>query len=197
MSSCGIQTVDSYYGLLLADQNELKVLVELLTVNETYFLREPEHLNLMVDTLIPELLARRRCGPVRILSAGCSTGEEAYSVAILLRDRYGEESERMFSIVGVDIDSNTIAVARSGLYGKPSFRGMDQGMMGRHFDPLGLSEYRINAAIRRQVRFEVLNLLGNFNTIGIGLVDIVLYRNVSIYFPGMRRRRYLQPWPPC
>lgn len=182
MSSCGIQTVDSYYGLLLADQNELKVLVELLTVNETYFLREPEHLNLMVDTLIPELLARRRCGPVRILSAGCSTGEEAYSVAILLRDRYGEESERMFSIVGVDIDSNTIAVARSGLYGKPSFRGMDQGMMGRHFDPLGLSEYRINAAIRRQVRFEVLNLLGNFNTIGIGLVDIVLYRNVSIYF---------------
>jgi len=152
MSSCGIQTVDSYYGLLLADQNELKVLVELLTVNETYFLREPEHLNLMVDTLIPELLARRRCGPVRILSAGCSTGEEAYSVAILLRDRYGEESERMFSIVGVDIDSNTIAVARSGLYGKPSFRGMDQGMMGRHFEPLGLSEYRINAAIRRQVR---------------------------------------------
>ncbi len=183
MASRGIQTADSYYGLLLADQNELKVLVELLTVNETYFLREPEHLTLMVDTLIPELLSRRRCGPIRILSAGCSTGEEAYSVAMLLRDRYGEESERLFSITGVDIDSNTIATARSGLYGKPSFRGMDKGMMGRHFEPTGLAEFLVNAAIRRQVRFEVLNLLGNFNAIGIGCVDIILYRNVSIYFP--------------
>lgn len=183
MALHNIPEPESYYGLLLADQNELKVLVELLTVNETYFLREPEHLNLMVNTLIPEFLARRRCGPLRILSAGCSTGEEAYSVAMLLRDRYGEESSRMFSITGVDIDSNTIAVARSGLYGKPSFRGMDSGMMGRHFEPVASSEYLVNAAVRRQVRFEVLNLMGNFNTIGIGFVDIVLYRNVSIYFP--------------
>lgn len=189
MASRGIQTADSYYGLLLADQDELKLLVELLTVNETYFLREPEHLNLMVDRLVPELLDRRRCGPVRILSAGCSTGEEAYSVAMLLRDRYGEESGRLFSIVGVDIDTNTIAAARSGVYGKPSFRGMDEAMMARHFEPMGASEYRIHSTIRRQVRFEVLNLLGNFNAIGIGCVDIILYRNVSIYFsPDVQKK---------
>lgn len=183
MASRDIQTADSYYGLLLADQDELKVLVELLTVNETYFLREPEHLGLLVEVLIPELLDRRRCGPVRILSAGCSTGEEAYSVAMLLRDRYGEESERLFSIVGVDIDSNTIAAARAGVYGKPSFRGMDEAMTARYFEPSGAMEYRIHPAIKRQVRFEVLNLLGNFNAIGIGFVDCILYRNVSIYFP--------------
>lgn len=172
-----------YYGLLLQEQDELKALVELLTVNETYFMREPEHLNLLVDTLIPELRARQYGGPVRILSAGCSTGEEAYSVAMLLRDRYGEASERLFSITGVDIDSGVIAQARAGVYGKPSFRAMDAAMLHRHFEPAGPSEYRILPAVKRQVRFEVLNLLGNFFSIGIGLVDVILYRNVSIYFP--------------
>ncbi|MFA7403217.1 MAG: CheR family methyltransferase [Pelobacteraceae bacterium] len=188
MAARGILEHDAYFTLLLSDREELLRLTELLTVNETYFFREPDHLNLMVDKLIPELLAARTKRPVKILSAGCSTGEEPYSIAIMLQEKFGAESQRLFAITGVDIDSTVIATAKLGVYGKGSFRGMNQTMLERYFHQHEPGKFRVSDAIRKQVEFEVVNLLGTSYPQRMQLPDIILYRNVSIYFPGQVQR---------
>lgn len=188
MTALGINLPESYYSLLTQDQGELLTLTELLTVNETYFFREPEHLTLMVDTLLPGIMSAGKKKPVRILSAGCSTGEEPYSIAIMLRERYGAESENLFAITGVDIDSTVIAKAKQGIYGKSSFRGMDKNLYERYFKPLDTGRFQVNDAVRSQVAFEVANLLGPSYPQRMQLPDIILYRNVSIYFPGQIQR---------
>lgn len=178
----GAASPEGYHAILIRERDELNSLIELLTVNETYFFRESQYLKLVTDTLAPELLAARRVGMVRILSAGCSTGEEPYSIAMLLRERFGSECESLLRITGVDIDSKAIATARKGIYGKSSFRGIDPAMQERYFIPEAGGSYRICDAVRRQVDFEVVNLLDTGNSLGMLLPDIILYRNVSIYF---------------
>jgi chemotaxis protein methyltransferase CheR len=176
----GSASAGAYLAALRDDPGELDRLVELLTVNETYFLREPGHLGLLVDKLVPERRAARQ-GPVRILCAGCSTGEEPYSVAMLLQDRTGLAD---LAITGVDIDATAIARARQASYGRHSFRGMDPAFQARHFEPAGPQELRVKQAVRDQVAFAELNLLAPGYPPGLGQQDIILYRNVSIYFPG-------------
>lgn len=188
MAALGLNATDAYYSLLLRDNDELLRLTELLTVNETYFLREPEHLGMMVDKLLPEIMGGGRKRPVRILSAGCSTGEEPYSIAIMLRERFGPESEHLFAITGVDIDSTVIATARQGVYGKSSFRGMDRALLERYFEPYDSCRFKVGDFIRKQVGFEVVNLLGSSYPLRMQSPDIILYRNVSIYFPGQVQR---------
>jgi chemotaxis protein methyltransferase CheR len=161
----------------------LNCLVELLTVNETYFFREPAHLKLLIERIIPEIVEERKGRQVRIMSAGCSTGEEPYSIAVLLREQFGDERAGLFAITGVDIDATAIDKARQGIYGKASFRGASASLLARYFEPSGREEYRISAEIRRDVTFEVVNLLGTDYPASMQLPDVILYRNVSIYFP--------------
>ncbi|MBI2355358.1 MAG: tetratricopeptide repeat protein [Deltaproteobacteria bacterium] len=184
MASRVLEDSDAYYGLLTGDAAEFNRLVELLTVNETYFFREPDHLRLLVERLIPEIVGERKGGQVRIVSAGCSTGEEPYSIAILLHEWYGAESGRLFAITGVDIDATAIDRAKQGVYGKSSFRGADAGLLARYFEPFGREEYRIREDVRQDVTFEVVNLLGTVYPASMQAPDVILYRNVSIYFPG-------------
>jgi len=188
MTARGIDRAEAYHALLIRDKGELNNLIELLTVNETYFFREPEHLNLMADRLIQEFTAGRNNRPIRIVSAGCSTGEEPYSIAIMLRERFGAESESLFSITGVDIDSTVIADAKRGIYGKSSFRGMDQAIMERYFEPVGPDKFQVSDIIRKQIGFEVVNLLDSSYPQRMQMPDIIFYRNVSIYFPGQVQR---------
>ena len=171
-----------YHALLRQEPAELDRLVELLTVNETYFLREPDHLNLLADHLAPERRAANP-GPLRILCAGCSTGEEPYSVAMMLRDRAWVPSSGAV-ITGVDIDAEALAKARAATYGRHSFRGMDPDFEARHFDDAGPFEKRVKGPVREQVAFEVLNLVAPSYPPGLDQQDIILYRNVSIYFPS-------------
>lgn len=189
MSSRDIPSAERYLSLLQTDQGELNALVELLTINETYFFREPEHLKLVIETLIPELLAHHDCSPLKIVSAGCSTGEEPYSVAMLLREKYGAESARLFKITGIDIDAQAISAARNGIYGKPAFRGMDAELLNRYFEPAAKGTYRISETIKQQTSFEVLNLLSNAYPPTLCCADIIMYRNVSIYFPQEIQQR--------
>jgi len=183
MAKRGVKAHDAYHDLLMRDQEELLRLTELLTVNETYFFREPDHLNLMIDALLPELMALRNRRPIRILSAGCSTGEEPYTVAIMLRERFGAACEQRFAISGVDIDPSAITAAQQGIYGKNSFRGIDKPLVERYFEPHGTGKYLISESIRNLVAFEAANLLDDTRLQKMQQADIILYRNVSIYFP--------------
>ncbi len=174
-------SLKAYLDLLRQDPEELDRLIELLTVNETYFLREPEHLNLLVEQLVPEIHASHPERPVSILCAGCSTGEEPYSVAMLLWDRHGAEQPPCV-ITGVDIDARALAKAQRAVYGKHSFRGMDPALLARHFEPCGAGEHRVLEPLRRKVTFGSANLAsGTFPEL-MQRPDIILYRNVSIYF---------------
>ena len=188
MALCGIGSPEIYHALLIRDSGELSRLVELLTVNETYFFREPDHLKMIADKILPELLTRYGNRRIKILCAGCSTGEEPYSVAMMLRERYGENCEQLFAISGVDIDATAVASARNGTYGKLSFRSMDQGRLERYFDPAAHGEFRVKEGIRKLVCLEVANLLGPLYPEMMHLPDIILYRNVSIYFPQQIQR---------
>ena len=188
MDAVGLTSLQLYHGMLVSDQTEFHRLVELLTVNETYFFREPGHLKLLVDRIAPEIIAERN-GPVRILSAGCSTGEEPYSIAIMLLERFGSGCERLFSIAGVDIDAAVIDTARRGIYGRYSFRGGRSRLLERYFEPCGPGEYRIHDAVGRLVEFDTANLLGDSYSPVMRSPDIILYRNVSIYFPSQVRRK--------
>ena len=188
MEKRGINAHGAYFTLLSRDSEELLRLTELLTVNETYFFREPEHLNLIVDTLLPGFMTTHNKRPVRIVSAGCSTGEEPYSIAIMLRERFGSDSDRLFTITGVDIDSTVIDSAKQGVYGKGSFRGTDQSLLERYFEPCNSDRFQVSDMIRKQVGFEVVNLLGTSYPQRMQSPDIILYRNVSIYFPGQVQR---------
>jgi chemotaxis protein methyltransferase CheR len=184
MTSRSKEDCDDYHGILTNDSDEFDRLVELLTVNETYFFREPDHLKLLVERLIPDIVEERKGGRIRIVSAGCSTGEEPYSIAMLLHERYGTDFVRLFAITGVDIDTTAIDRAKQGVYGKNSFRTVDADRLGLYFEPFGGNECRIKEEIRQNVTFEVINLLGADYPASMQTPDVILYRNVSIYFPG-------------
>ena len=187
MSLRGVDSAVLYHSVLTSDQDELRRLIELLTVNETYFFREQDHLKLLVDKIVPDILSEPGKSTVRIVSAGCSTGEEPYSLAIMLRERFGEESSRLFHIIGTDIDSAVIAKAKQGVYGKGSFRGMDESLRDRYFKPCGPGTYQLGD-VRHHVKFDVANLKEAMYPTGMRQPDIILYRNVSIYFPTQVQR---------
>ncbi|MFP5223155.1 MAG: CheR family methyltransferase [Acidobacteriota bacterium] len=184
MASTKAKSAGAYLALVSGNPDETRRLVELLTVNETYFLREQDHLRLVTGRIIPELLAQRPGGAVRLLSAGCSTGEEPFSLAILLREELGPEFARFCHIAGVDIDGSVLDAARQGVYGKGSFRAMDAGLVRRHFSPSADGTRRLADELRSAVRFEAVSLLAPEYPPVMQNQDVIFYRNVSIYFPA-------------
>ncbi len=192
MDACGTATPSAYYAALAGSDGEFLEFVALLTVNETYFYREPAQLQLLTECLAPRLLSRGASqAPVRILSAGCSTGEEPYSIAIALKEKFGESSDRLFSIVGVDIDHHALAKARRAEYGEFSFRALAPELRARHFVTRGPASCSLNDNLRGLVELHPLNLLGGPLPAALGRFDIVFFRNVSIYFDAATRRTIL------
>ena len=197
MSASGEASYGGYLRRLSRDPDELRRLVELLTVNETYFFREPDQLRLIAERCVPEMLALRPGAPVQILSAGCATGEEPYSLAMLLRDALGPGEAARVRITGVDIDSSVVAAARLGAYTKSSFRGGFPSDLARHFEATGKDGWRLTPAVRHQVRFETANLLAEDLPAALRGMDIILYRNVSIYFPAPVQKQVFSRLADC
>lgn len=178
-----------YLGMLQVSEAEFRALVNLLTINETYFFREPEQIHWLVDRVVPRLLAQRGAeGRVRILSAGCSSGEEPYSVAIALHQRYGAAASQLFEIVAGDIDSDVITRAQEAFYTSFSFRAMPFALRESHFEAVD-GRYRLKDAIRQMVTFRALNLIDVSAFREPAGFDLVLMRNVSIYFDVPTRKR--------
>lgn len=181
----------AYYAQLLGDDAEFNELLSLLTINETYFYREQKQLELLTELIIPALLAKAGGQPLRILSAGCSTGEEPYSIAIALREKFGESASRLVSIVAGDIDQHALSRARQANYPEYSFRAMPQHLRERYFTRVQNQGYCLDGAIRSMVDFHSLNLLSNPLPEQLADFDVVFFRNVSIYFDAPSRSRIL------
>jgi chemotaxis protein methyltransferase CheR len=163
---------------------ERQRLVPHLTNNESYFFRERAQLDVFRDDLLPELVreasAERRT-ELRILSAGCSAGQEPYTLALLLKEAQTPRSVR-FRITGVDLDPAVLERARSGRYTEHSFRGVDEEFRERYFDAVSRTEWELVPEVREQVEFLEANLADPTWSRSLPPQDVIFCRNVLIYF---------------
>ena len=203
MLAAGAESLDEYAELIAQGRVSLAGLVEEVAIGETYFFREPEQFAFLRDVVLPEIIHRRGSERLELWSAGCASGEEAYSLAILLEELGIGPSAR---VLGTDISARALAHARLGRYGSWSLRGAGAARVRPYLvpsanpsqaksakvassaAPLGSRESQIvelDSALRRRVRFAALNLVEPAYPSparGIHDFDLILCRNVLIYF---------------
>jgi len=183
-----------YHYYLLYDKNkaeELNSIVDILTTNETYFLREEYQLKAFKDEILPELASKKKDKTLRIWSAGCSTGEEPYTIAMLLLE------SRLFSqwkveVIGSDISQRVLQVARRGGYSSSSFRVMPDHYRDRFFYKGEDGKHYVNDEVKEKVTFGKVNLLDSQRINLIPDVDIIFCRNVIIYFDIETKKKVIE-----
>jgi chemotaxis protein methyltransferase CheR len=170
---------------------ELTTMIDALTTNKTSFFRENEHFRFVKERLIPEF--RRTQRSVRIWSAGCSTGEEPYSMAMLLRQEWPEVLRCDVKILATDISHRVLQKAQEGVYGEEVVADLDRGLLSRHFDPVkdGANKvYRVKNELRSLIRFARLNLMDPWPM--RGHFDLIFCRNVMIYFDKETQKKLVR-----
>ncbi|HWI40622.1 MAG TPA: CheR family methyltransferase [Verrucomicrobiae bacterium] len=188
LASLRLASFTEYYTYLKyspqADR-ELALLVPMLTNNETYFYREEPQLALLSRQILPQVKKERSDGPcraLRILSAGCSTGEEAYTLALLVIESGLFLWDWDVRVTGVDVDGEALAAAREGVYAGKSFHSLPERYRGRYFLPEG-ERFRVRDNLRRITSFRQGNLLEIDEVVEGEKMDVIFCRNVFIYFP--------------
>ena len=166
---------------------ELARLVDELTINETYFFRERAQLVTLATEIVPELRAAREGRPVQIWSAGCSSGEEPYSVVILAREA-GLVPGLDFRVYASDISHRMLRRAREGVYRESSFRETEPSLRERYFTRCEQGR-RIVDEVKEHVDFMHLNLFDVSKLALLGTMDVIVCRNVIIYFDATGKRR--------
>jgi chemotaxis protein methyltransferase CheR len=173
---------------------ERQRLIPHLTNNESYFFRERPQLEVFRDHVLPALRAGLQRGggrELRILSAGCSAGQEPYTLAILMREALSGAS-LPFRITGVDLDPHILGQAREGRFSSHSFRGVEPEVRDRYFRQLGHNEWEILPEARRGVEFRQANLSDPGWPASVPPQDVIFCRNVLIYFDADALRRAAQ-----
>jgi len=172
-----------YHYLLFHPQREGEIgqLKVLLTNNETYFFRESHQLALLTNHLVPALMPRLEGRPLRVLSAGCSSGEETYSIVMQLQNAGLELRGVTWQVDGCDLNPRRLATAREAVYDANSMRGVPQEVRERHFDMVDL-RFALRERHKKGVRFFEANLVDPAAGIGWGPYDVIFCRNVLIYF---------------
>jgi len=172
---------------------EFPRLIDELTTNETYFLRERGQLRALISEILPELRLQRaaRSGtPVSIWSAGCSSGEEPYTIVVLALEA-GLVPGVDIRVYASDISHRMLRRARQGVYREASFRETEPGLREKYFiEKDGL--WRIADSVKEHVDFIHLNLLDRSKIALLGAMDVILCRNVIIYFDVESKRRVIQ-----
>jgi chemotaxis protein methyltransferase CheR len=163
---------------------EIRTLAEALTIGETYFFRYADQFKALARVALPGCIkAREQQRTLRILSAGCSSGEEAYSVAIVIQKTFPELANWNVSILGIDINPAAIEKATGARYSQWSLRETPDEVATQYFEAAG-RQLRVRESIRKAVRFEQRGLVEDDNLFWqAGAFDIVFCRNVTIYFP--------------
>jgi chemotaxis protein methyltransferase CheR len=194
LQALALASFAAYHRYLRFDpgrEAELDEAADLLTTNETYFFREPYQLHSFTREILPALAAGAGAGRrLRILSAGCSTGEEVYTLAALVKES-GLFEGREVEIVGSDISRRCVAQARAGAYGEHAFRLPDAAPMRRWFHLRG-GKWVVDEALRAMVRFQRENLVSLQALSTVSLLDVVFCRNMMIYFDLAARRTLLK-----
>jgi chemotaxis protein methyltransferase CheR len=206
VEALGLRSFLDYYDFLvngalpgLERERELAEVFERLSTRETYFFRESYQLDALRSELLPRLAeARRHQRSIRLLSAGCASGEEAYSLAITVSQTGLFDSGWDIQIVGCDQSQRALEIARRGAYGRSSLRQIDEAILQEYFHKNPAGEYAVNDAVLRQCRMQFVqaNLslasaewgeVGSTRQALAGPFDAIFCRNLLIYFERARR----------
>lgn len=168
------------------------ILLNRLTTNYTYFMREPKHFNFLKENILPAIKPEWGRISYQIWCAGCSSGEECYTLAMLLQD-YKDQGGFLppYSILGTDISEQALSAAESGRYPVRELENIPESWRKKYLVGGENDEFfEITAAIRSKVRFRRMNLLKP--SAGLGEYDLVLCRNVMIYFHEESRKKLIE-----
>ncbi len=166
---------ESYVKGLKVDSDLFEGFVNYLTINVSEFFRNPEQWKTLEEVVLADLF-KRKGKKLRIWSAACSTGDEPYSLVMLL-SKYMPLSD--IKILATDIDSQIIEKAKAGLYNEKSLKGVPKEFLEKYFTPIGKSNYQISDSIKKCVEFKKHNLLADAYP---KEMDLIVCRNVLIYF---------------
>jgi len=189
--------IDAFIRWLITSEintEQLEILTSHLTVNETYFWREPEVFDALIEKILPELIDQKtgREKRLRIWSAGCSTGEEPYSLAIALRKAIPALKDWNITLLATDINPGILKKASAGVYGEWSFRNAPAWLKERYFRRTQDGKYEINAEIKKMVAFAYLNLAEDIYPTPVNntnAMDVIFCRNVLMYFVPSRGKQ--------
>lgn len=187
LQGLGLRSLDDYLRHLRSApdaKDEMRQLIGAVTTNTTEFFREVVHLNYLVDTLLPERLEEDDRSPFLVWSAGCSSGEEPYSIAMLLTEAQRRAPDFEFAVLGTDISPRVLDHAKRAVYENTKLGGIPKELAARYTmraaDPRR-KEFRISPDIRAKVAFRELNFMWETYPVPTGF-DVIYFRNVAIYF---------------
>lgn len=188
MAATGMRTFNAYFAHVEADRREIEQLINIFTVNETYFYREEHQLRCLSRSLLPEIVQGRKPGDlVRIWSVPCSTGEEPYSIAIWLLENWPLVDAYHIEIVGSDIDTQVLLDAQAGDYGERALSRLPPDVVERYFEPSRDGQRSLIQDLRESVKFTSANLVDPASVAAQGQFDVIFCRNVLIYFDDSSR----------
>lgn len=191
IKATGSENFRNYFMMLRfeAEGHELQTLVNLMTVNETYFFREEYQFECLVNSMLGEITRRKKDhSPIRIWSIPSSSGEEAYSIAIYLLERWAGIDKWDVEIISSDIDTDIISRARRGHYSARSVQHLPKHFLEKYFTA-SAGGYQINNELREAVEFTRVNLVDQADVRAYRDFDVIYCRNLLIYFDDMSRRQ--------
>ena len=187
----GNETFRSYFVTLRFEASgaELQTLINLMTVNETYFFREEYQFTCLVRSILEEIIqSKPRNQPIRIWSLPSSSGEEPYSLAIYLLEYWPKADDYDIELIASDIDTGILDRARQGRYDPRSITHLPEPILRKYFTPLLNGQYQISDDLRRSVDFTQVNITDLTQMRGYRDFDVVFCRNLLIYFDDTSRR---------
>jgi chemotaxis protein methyltransferase CheR len=168
----------------------MQALANLITTNETYMFREYEQLEAFANDCLPEVIAAKKANEgrsLRIWTAGCSSGEETYTIAIIVREVFPAIVDWEMEIVATDIDEQRLAMAEAGIYGARSMKNVPAEYLDRHFVRHG-EDWRVKPRTRSLLTIQHLNLHDRLQMRKMRAFDFIFCRNVLIYFDDASRK---------
>ncbi|MDR2467610.1 MAG: protein-glutamate O-methyltransferase CheR [Spirochaetaceae bacterium] len=179
LQECNVPTAKAYFETISTNKEELKLFLDAITTNLTWFFRNQPHFDALEKFVLPELIKEKKLKgdfTVRIWSAGCSSGEEPYTIAMLLAEKLSLPWQ--FEIVASDLSLKCLMSAKEGFYEKPRISGVPDGYLKKYFDEVA-GGYKIKEFLKSRIKFDYHNLK---NASPWQNFDIIFCRNVLIYF---------------
>ncbi|MFZ1918092.1 MAG: protein-glutamate O-methyltransferase CheR [Terriglobales bacterium] len=199
MKTCDVARPAQYLEHLTTRPNrdaELRLLLNEITIGETYMFRHPAQFDALRNVVLPQIMEGKAALGIKRLrfwSAGCSTGEEPYTLAtFLLEEKEKHLAGWNFDILATDLNSNSLEAARAGIYGDYALRNVSETLRRKYFKDAGNNKLEANDLLKSHIRFDRVNLSDDSKMVFFKGIDIIFCCNVLIYFDLASKRRVVQ-----
>ncbi len=197
MTACGTASPSEYLDCLTVRGNrdaELRLLLNEITIGETYMFRHPAQLTAMSTVILPQVMKSKSSiglKRLRLWSAGCSTGEEPYALAMFLLEEK-QLAGWAFDILATDLNTASLETSKIGIYGEYALRNVTDMQRRKYFRDAGNGKFEVNELLRSHVRFDHVNLSDDSKMVFLKGMDVIFCCNVLIYFDLVSKRRVIQ-----